>query len=279
MRRNSSNTTQAFARLASVSSGFFCQICVECCPRGPCQTGAIDTFSLDSLFARAEPIDVSTPLLLGILAAAAVLSLPRATWQWFGLFTTLVHELGHAVAAILTGRVVHGIRIRRNHSGDALSSGRGALGTVVSGVMGYPAPAVVGAAQLWCVFNGYTAIALFAGGAILVLTLLVIRNLFGVLVVLASAGASAALWFYATPEVQGYALLVLGIALLVGSVRGLFAVVAVHTSNRSQLQTSDAYLLFRRTGVPSPLWLALFAGIIGACVFFAVTAYILPRVS
>ena len=217
--------------------------------------------------------------MLTILAAAAALSIPRATWQWFGLFTTLVHELGHAVAAIITGRVVHGIRIRRNHSGDALSSGRGVLGTVVSGVMGYPAPAVVGAAQLWCVFNGYTAAALFAGGVVLVLTLLVIRNLFGVLVVLASAGASAALWFSATPEVQSYALLVIGVALLVGSVRGLFGVIAVHTSNRSQLQTSDAYLLFRRTGVPSPLWLVLFAAIIGACVFFTVTAYILPRVA
>ncbi|MEX1079533.1 MAG: M50 family metallopeptidase [Homoserinimonas sp.] len=217
--------------------------------------------------------------MLAVLVAAAVLSIPRATWRWFGLFTTLVHELGHAVAAILTGRVVHGIRIRRNHSGDALSSGRGVLGTIVSGVMGYPAPAVVGAAQLWCVFTGYTAIALFAGGVVLLLTLLVIRNLFGVLVVLTSAAASAALWFYATPEVQGYALLVIGIALLVGSVRGLFGVIAVHTSRRDQLQTSDAYLLFRRTGIPSPLWLALFAAIIGTCVFFAVTAHILPRVA
>lgn len=245
-----------------------------------CHTLSIDTLTatLDSLFARAEPIDVSAPVLLVIVAVAAALSIPQATWQWFGLFTTLVHELGHAVAAILTGRVVHGIRIRRNHSGDALSSGRGVLGSVVSGVMGYPAPAVVGAAQLWCVFNGYTAAALFVGGVVLVLTLLVIRNLFGVLVVLGSAGISAALWFYASPQVQGYALLVIGIALLVGSVRGLAAVIAVHTSHRSRLQTSDAYLLFRRTGVPSPLWLTLFAVIIGGCVFFTVTSYVLPLV-
>ena len=111
--------------------------------------------------------------MLAVLVGAAALSIPRATWRWFGLFTTLVHELGHAVAAILSGRVVHGIRIRRNHSGDALSSGRGVLGTVVSGLMGYPAPAIVGAAQLWCVFNGYTAAALFVGGVVLVLTLLV----------------------------------------------------------------------------------------------------------
>jgi hypothetical protein len=203
---------------------------------------------------------------------AAALSIPRATWQHFGLFTTLVHELGHAFAAILTGRVVRGIRIHRNHSGEALSSGRGSA--VLSGALGYPAPAIVGAAQLWSVFNGYTAIALFAGGVVLVLTLLVIRNLFGVLVVLASAAASAGLWFYATPQVQSYALFVLGVALLVGSVRGLATVIGVHTRRRGHLATSDAYLLYRRTGVPSPVWLALFTIVIGGCCVAAVTAYL-----
>ncbi|MCU1636821.1 MAG: family peptidase [Cryobacterium sp.] len=212
--------------------------------------------------------------MLGILAIAATLSLPRVTWQFFGLFTTLVHELGHAFAAVLTGRVVHGIRIRRNHSGDAVSSGRGVLGVVVSGVLGYPAPAVVGAAQLWSVFHGYSAVALFTGGVVLVLTVLVIRNLFGVVVVLTSAGVSAVLWFYASPEVQGYALLVLGTALLVGSLRGLASVLAVHTRRRHRLQTSDAYLLYRRTGVPSPVWLAMFAAIIGACIVVAVTGFL-----
>ena len=200
--------------------------------------------------------------------------MPRVTWQWFGLFATLVHELGHAFAAGLSGRVVHGIRIRRNHSGDAMSSGRGAFGTVLSGVFGYPAPAIVGAALLWSVFSGFTAPALLIGGVILILTILVIRNLFGVLVVLASAGVAALLWFYATPEAQGYALLVLGVALLVGSVRGLATVVGVHTSRRGQLHTSDAYLLYKRTGVPSPVWLLIFAALIGASVVFAVWSYV-----
>jgi hypothetical protein len=213
-------------------------------------------------------------VLLLIVAAAALLSVPRVTWQWFGLFATLVHELGHAVAAILSGRVVNGIRIRRNHSGDAMSTGRGVFGTVLSGIFGYPAPAIVGAALLWSVFNGYTAIALFVGGAILILTVLVIRNVFGVLVVVVSAGVAALLWFFATPEVQGYALLVLGVALLVGSVRGLLTVVGVHTSRRGQLQTSDAYLLYKRTGVPSPVWLLLFAALIAASVVFAAWSYV-----
>ncbi|MFP7761352.1 M50 family metallopeptidase [Marisediminicola sp. LYQ85] len=213
-------------------------------------------------------------VLAAALVAAALVSVPNATWRYFGLFTTLVHELGHAVAGVLTGRTVRGIRIRRNHSGEALSSGRGTASAVVSGVFGYPAPAIVGAAQLWSVFAGYPSLALFAGGVVLVVTLLVIRNLFGVLVVLASIAASAVLWFFATPEWQSYALLVLGVALLVGSVRALVGVASVHVRHRSRLSSSDAYLLARRTGVPSAVWLVLFALIIGASCVFAVASYL-----
>jgi VIT1/CCC1 family predicted Fe2+/Mn2+ transporter len=212
--------------------------------------------------------------MVAILAVAAALSIPRGTWQYFGLFATLVHELGHAVAAILTGRAVHGIRIRRNHSGDALSSGRGVFGTVVSGVFGYPAPAIVGAAQLWSVFTGYTAIALFAGGIVLILTLVVIRNVFGAVVVFVSAAISVLLWFFATPTVQGYALLVIGIALLVGAVRALGTVIGVHLRHRDQLSSSDAYLLYRRTGIPSPIWLLLFTALIGGCCVAGVASYL-----
>ena len=199
---------------------------------------------MPALFARTTPVAIPLPVLLGILAIAAALSLPRTTWQYFGLFATLVHELGHAVAAILTGRMVHGIRIRRNHSGDAMSSGRGIFGTVVSGVFGYPAPAIVGAAQLWSVFNGYTAIALFSGGIVLVLTLIVIRNVFGAVVVLSSAAVSALLWFSAPAPVQGYALLVIGVALLVGSVRALGCLPAVPPHGNSVADLASA---LRRT--------------------------------
>ncbi len=232
------------------------------------------SFDLTTLFARSAPIEISPLLLVGLLVAAALLSIPRASWRYFGLFTTLVHELGHAFAGVLTGRVVHGIRIRRDHSGDAVSSGRGTTSSVISGVLGYPAPAIVGAAQLWSVFNGYTAIALFVGGVILVVTLLVIRNLFGAVVVIVSAAVSAALWFSATPTVQSYALLVIGIALLVGSVRGLATVIGVHVRHRAQLAASDAYLLYRSTKVPSVVWLALFTVIIAASIAFAVSSYL-----
>ena len=59
-----------------------------------------------------------------ILLAAAALSIPNATWRYFGLFSTVVHELGHAFAALMTGRRVTGIRLNFDHSGLTTSFGR-----------------------------------------------------------------------------------------------------------------------------------------------------------
>src|SRR4029453_16062803 len=82
--------------------------------------------------------EIAPPVVLGVLTAAIVLSIPARTWRWFGLYVTFVHELGHAFAALMTGRVVHGLRIGLDHSGQLLSSGRGRNGAVWSGFWGYP---------------------------------------------------------------------------------------------------------------------------------------------
>lgn len=243
-----------------------------------CEAGEIDPslFSLDipSLLGQTSPVPIPTTTLLWLVVAAAAVSIPGFSWRIFGLFTTLVHELGHSFAALATGRRVTGIHLNRNHSGTTRSVGRGGIGVVVSGFFGYPAPALVAAGAIWCVVNGYQSAALAVGAAIAVATLLFIRNWFGAVVTLASAGVAAALWYYATPAVQAYVLLVVGIALLVGAVRAFVGVVGVHVSRRRDVATSDAYLLYRRTRVPSPVWLVLMAAAIGWCIYVSIGPWI-----
>ncbi|PRY68563.1 peptidase M50B-like protein [Glaciihabitans tibetensis] len=233
----------------------------------------IDGVDVPALLGRTQPLDVPTAVMVALLVGAAALSLPRFSWQYFGLFTTLVHELGHAFAALLSGRRVSGIRIHRNHAGSARTVGRGVLGTVISGFFGYPTPALVGAVLFWCVLTGYQNVALVAGTVVVALTLLFIRNWFGALVVVISGATSAAIWLYGSPTVQGYTLLVVGVALMVGSVRAFVGVVSVHTSRRRELASSDAYLLYQRTRIPSPIWLLLMAAVIGGSLYFAATTF------
>ena len=213
-------------------------------------------------FARTGSPTVPALLLLGIVAAAVVLSIPRATWRWFGLYVTFVHELGHAFAALMTGRYIHGLKIGLDHSGQLVSSGRRGFSATWSGFWGYPAPAVVGAALVWLVSAGWAGAAASIGALILLVALIFLRNFTGIVVALLSAAIAQSLVMFADPVTVSYVILALGIALGVGSVRDFFKVAAVHTRRRNQLASSDAFILARSTGVPSFIWLTGFAGVI-----------------
>lgn len=216
-------------------------------------------------FTRTDVPSFPPAILLTIVAAAVVLSVPRATWRWFGLYVTFVHELGHAFAALMTGRVVHGLRIGLDHSGQLVSSGRRGFSASWSGFWGYPAPAVVGAALIWSVSAGWAGAGASIGALILLVALLFLRNFTGIMVALLSAAVAQCLVMFTTAETVSWVVLGLGIALVVGSVRDFFKVAAVHTRRRTQLANSDAYILARATGTPSFIWLTGFALVIAAC--------------
>jgi hypothetical protein len=221
-------------------------------------------------FTTAEAPNLATSVVLGILAAAVVLSIPRATWRWFGLYVTFVHELGHAFAALMTGRVVHGLKIGLDHSGQLLSSGRGKFGAAWSGFWGYPSPAVVGVALIWSVSAGRSGAAMSIGALVLLLALIFLRNFTGIFVALLSAAIAQLLVMFAPASTVSHVVLGLGIALEVGAVRDWFKVASVHTRRRDRLASSDAYILARTTGVPSLLWLVAFAVVIAASAAFSV---------
>jgi hypothetical protein len=220
-------------------------------------------------FVRTDAPSVPLGVLLGIVAAAVVLSIPRVTWRWFGLYVTFVHELGHAFAALMTGRVVHGLKIGLDHSGQLVSSGRRGFSAVWSGFWGYPAPAVVGAALVWSVSAGWAGAAASIGALILLVALIFLRNFTGIVVALISAALAQALVMFADPRTVSYGVLALGIALGVGSVRDWFKVAAVHTRRRNHIASSDAYILARSTGVPSFVWLTGMAAVVAASAAFS----------
>lgn len=215
-------------------------------------------------FARAEPPEITAVELAIMVLAAAALSIPRPTWRFFGLFTTVVHELGHAFAALMTGRVLKGITLTMDHAGTTTTIGRPGWRAAWSGFWGYPTPAVLGATLVWAGLCGWGPSALSVGALILLAALLFIRNGGGLLILLGAVAISAVLVLALPAAFTGHVVIALGLALLVGSVRDLGKVISVHLRRRRELQSSDAFLLYRSTGVPSPVWLLLFAVVIAA---------------
>lgn len=214
------------------------------------------------LLARTEPPTVSvTGLLLVVLAAAAV-AVPRRSWRYFGLIATVTHELGHAFAALSSGQRVSGIHLRLDHSGSTTTYGRSRITAAWSCFWGYPVPALVGAALFWSGLNGWAPAAIAVSGLVLAASLVFLRNFAGFLITGGAIAGCAGTLVLVPPSSQGHLLIVLGLALLVAAVRDLAKLMHVHLRRRERLHTSDAYLLFRATSIPSFIWIILFTGVV-----------------
>lgn len=214
------------------------------------------------------PHVTGTELAVVIVLAVAV-SLPMATWRYFGLLATVTHELGHAFAALMTGQRLGGIRLNLDHSGTTTTYNRGGLPAVWSTFWGYPVPAVVGSAMVWSGFNGWGPAAMSVGTLVLLASLLFLRNATGVLITVAAVLASALVVLFVPPEFTGHVVIVLGLALLVAAVRDLGKLANVHLRHRHRLPTSDAYLLYRATSVPAVVWIGAFAAVVAGSWWFA----------
>jgi hypothetical protein len=211
-----------------------------------------------SAFSRTDvPVVTFTELVLAVCIVTA-LSIPRRSWRYVGLLATATHELGHAFAAVTSGQRLSGIRLRLDHSGTTTTYSRSKLATVWSCFWGYPVPAVVGAAFVWCGFNGWGPAALAVSTVALAATMLFLRNPAGFLITTAAIGGNIALIFLVPDGFVGHVSVILGLVLLVGAVRDLIKLTHVHLRRRDRLASSDAYLLYRATSIPSGVWIVLF---------------------
>jgi hypothetical protein len=216
-----------------------------------------------SAFSRTDvPVITFMELLLAVCIVTA-LSIPRRSWKYVGLLATATHELGHAFAAVTSGQRLSGIHLRLDHSGTTTAYSRSKLATVWSCFWGYPIPAVVGAAFVRCGFNGWGPAALAAGTVALAAALLFLRNPAGFLITIAAIAVNLGLIVLVPAGFVGHVAVILGLVLLVGAVRDLIKLTHVHLRRRNRLASSDAYLLFRATAIPSIVWILLFTVLVG----------------
>ncbi len=185
------------------------------------------------------------------------LALAPPVWRYSRHVVTLVHEAGHAMVALATGRRLNAVRLHSDTSGHTISSGRPrGPGMVAMAAAGYLAPSALGLACIWLVDAGHTPWALWAALLTLALMLLYVRNWFGLLVVGVAGGAVAALMWRTSTEAQDLAASVLAWFLLVGGPRTTIDLWSHRRRVRSR--TTDADLLARLTHLPAAVWNVFF---------------------
>ncbi|HTH03161.1 MAG TPA: M50 family metallopeptidase [Vicinamibacterales bacterium] len=192
---------------------------------------------------------------------AAVLSFAISLTRWgplvlypFRMFSTWVHECGHAVMTLLVGGGVSSIVIEPNGAGltkSLVPQSRIAQGLVASA--GYLSASIVGCALMIAARGKKQAHAiLWTIGAFMLLTLIIwMRNLFGIVVVLIWSLALIALSRRASGRVSSFVLSLLAVQVALNSIfdiRVLFLVNGGH---------SDADTMARLFVLPGWTWASL----------------------
>ena len=139
---------------------------------------------------------------LSALVAVIIVVYPTS-WHIARGLITIAHEGGHAVAALLTRRKLGGIRLHSDTSGVTLTKGRPrGFGMIVTAAAGYVAPSLLGLGAAWLARAGYITLLLWAALVLLAGMLLLIRNVFGAVSLLAVGGAVFALSYFTPDEVE-----------------------------------------------------------------------------
>ena len=199
--------------------------------------------------------------LTGLVALVVVLN--TGSWRLAGKVITIAHEGGHALVSVLSGRRLDGIRLHADSSGVTYSRGRrNGPGLVLTAAAGYVMPSLLGAGAAWLLAARHLTAMLWLALVLLIATFLAVRNLFGALAVLVTAGGVFVVSYYATAVVQaGFAYLAAWF-LLFGGVRPVLELArgTLGSSGRRQrwARGSDAAQLARLTGAPAGLWVTLF---------------------
>ena len=216
---------------------------------------------------------------VGVTALAALLLvLNTAAWRLAGKVITIAHEGGHALVSVLSGRRLEGIRLHADSSGVTYSRGkRRGPGLVLTAAAGYLTPSLLGAGAAALLAARHPVALLWLALVLLAVTFLAVRNVFGALAVLVTAGGVFAVSYYASAAVQaGFAYLAAWFLLLGGMrpalelTRRRYARAGAGVRSGSGSRSgpgagsgsgsglTDADQLARLTGLPRGFWVTAF---------------------
>ena len=207
-------------------------------------------------------------LVVGTGVAALLAVAVDALWRWARNLVTIVHEAGHALTAVLTGRRLTGIRLHSDTSGLTLSTGRpSGPGMVATAAAGYLAPSLAGLVGVVLLAFDQVTVMLWAATGLLLAMLVMVRNAYGAVSLVVTGAIVVAVSLLAGADVQaGFAYAATWFLLLAG-VRPVGELWRERRRWRGHGRT-DADQLARLTGVPGGLWVGFF----GLCTLAALAA-------
>ena len=209
--------------------------------------------------------------------AGLALLLPRipVIGKWFNLINTAIHELGHALMALILEGSVKKIELFNDASGTTTTSTKTKFGSFLVAIIGYPFSSFMSLFIFYLLTVGYER-GVLAGISILFLFMLLlwVRNIYG------------ALWIIFFCTINGYiiytnnayyihiASLLYAVFIAIDAV--FSTLIVLFLSVKQKDKAGDATLLKKITGIPAFIWGLVFAGIAGWVFYEIIT---LPNIS
>ena len=220
----------------------------------------MDTANIGDLWDRVTGTQPAPPWWLvaiaGALALVAVGHPPA--WRIARNVVTIAHEGGHALIALVFGRKLDGIRLHSDTSGVTVSRGRPTgAGMVFTALAGYVTPPLLGLAFALLLSDGRITLMLWASLALLGAMLIMIRNAYGAVSVIATGAIIFAVSWLGDAKVQAWFAYLAAWFLLLAGARPVIELQRMRS--RHQAPRSDADQLAYLTGVPGLAWVGLFA--------------------
>jgi hypothetical protein len=199
-------------------------------------------------------------VVLGSAAVAILLVGVPGLWRRSRYVVTIAHEAAHGLVAAASGRRLSGIRLHADTSGLMLSRGRasgpGMFFTVAAGYIG---PALFGLGAAYLLREGHSVALLWTVLVLLAVVLTLVRNGFGLGLVLAAAVGLFAVSWWGDALLQSWCAYVGAWFLLVAAPRPIIELQSARRRNAAP--NSDADTLARLSGIPGLIWVAVFFGV------------------
>lgn len=191
---------------------------------------------------------------------------------FFRTVNTLLHESGHAVGAIVTSGTVVKIDINKDTSGLIKTVNSGKWSAFLTSFAGYPFAALISSLLLVLTINGNYKYSVLILLSVAILNLMLfVRNLFGVIWIVAFMGLLTLSTIYASDLLQSY--LVLMICTIAFTETFSSTLYITYLGIAKPRKAGDLYNLQKSTGVPAPLWAVINFLVVISILYYTVINY------
>lgn len=193
------------------------------------------------------------------IVVALLLTRVPLVGKYFRLLNTLIHEIGHALMALITSGRVYNIQVFSDMSGVAYTGRSSWLGRVLTSLAGYPFASFVAFVYVLLIQMGHLNVVFYSLVGMLVVSLVLwVRNWFGFIWVTVFLVGTVGMYVYASTELMTmYVYLIIAVLL----VEALWtACIVLYISFKTPKESGDCYNLSKSTKIPAIFWGLFFVG-------------------